>query len=193
MKSLHFQPYNLELEEYEGYLANREYWDDCGFEWSGYHTMDEKLILLAGYVQHGGDLNRVIEKYSENRDKMYTSRIQCAIMLYLYRLISEHLPKEERIKDTSHIRIMFLDRDELVQLLSEELKRRVTYTLVVERPKGNMGNFDVVKSWYVKKADKFDDTVLSKIEQEHKLAHPNEDETTLKQKYERWFSSESLF
>ena len=192
MKPKYFKPYDLDLNEYSGYLANREYWDDCGFEWTGYHTMDEKLIHLAGFVQRGGDLNSVIEMYSEDRDKEYTGRIQWAILHYLNRLISNDLPKEESDKDTSHIRIMLLDRDELVLLLSEELKRRVTYRLETVRPIGSPNSIDVVKSWYVPIPKVFDDTVLTQIEQAHKQAHPEEDKSTLRKKYDRWFNSESF-
>ncbi len=192
MKPLYFTPYDFELDEYAEYLANREYWDDAGFEWSGFHTMDEKLILLAGYVQKGGDLNYVIEKYSEDRDKEYTDRIQWSILHYLRRLISEGLPKEEKAKDTSHIRIMLLERDELVRLLSEELKRRVTYKLETVRPKNNPNSIDVVRNWYVPKPKTFDDTVLAQIEKEHKQAHPEETNADIKRRYDDWYEK-SLF
>ena len=175
------KPYELEVGEYAKHLATREYWDDFSYEWSGRHTMDQKLIYMAGFVNMGGDLLWVIKQYAKDRSRDYRFCIHGSISKYLFRMISEGLTKEERAKDDSGVRMMFLDRDELVELLTEELKRKVTYDLVC-----NHNTRSVEKEWYVKKPTEFDDTVLAKIEQAHKQAHPDETVEDKRRYYERW-------
>ncbi len=185
MSTNYMKPYDVEIDKYAIILANREYWDDFSFEWSGFHSMDEKLIHLAGFVNLGGDLLWVIKNYAKGRSRDYRFCIHGSIRHYLFRLISEHLPKEERQKDNSWIRIMFLDREELVDLLSEELKRKVKYDLKTVRTDGGI---DVIKSWYVEKPVVYDDTVLASIERRHKQSYPDESTEDLKRRYEQWFS-----
>ncbi len=177
------KPYDLEVGEYAGLLANREYWDSYSYEWSGFHTMDQKLIHLAGFVNMGGDLLWVIKHYAKGRSREYRFCIHSAISRYLFRMISEGLTKEERAKDDSGVRMMFLDREELVELLTEELKRKVTYDLKTIR---TACGCDVVRKWYVESPKVFDDTVLAKIEQAHKQAHPDETVEDKRRYYERW-------
>lgn len=175
------KPYNFEVGEYAKHLATREYWDDFSYEWSGRHTMDQKLIYMAEFVNKSGDMLWVIKQYAKDRSRDYRFCIHGAISRYLFRMISEGLTKEERAKDDSGVRMMFLDREELVGLLTEELKRKVTYNLVY-----NHNTRSVEKEWYVKKPTVFDDAVLSKIEQAHKQAHPDETIEDKRRYYERW-------
>lgn len=175
------KPYELEVGEYAKHLATREYWDDFSYEWSGRHTMDQKLIYMAGFVNKGGDLLWVIKQYAKDRSRDYRFCIHGSISKYLFCMISEGLPKEERDKDNSYVRMMFLDREELVELLTEELKRKVKYDYVVDRNTGT-----VEREWFVEKPTKFDDSVLAKIEQAHKQAHPDETVEEKRRYYERW-------
>ena len=50
-------PYQVPLKEYEGMMADREYWDDLGAEWI-HSTLEQKLVRLAGFVQQGGNLKK---------------------------------------------------------------------------------------------------------------------------------------
>ena len=59
---------NVPLEEFEGILANREYWDNASYEWESFSKMEVKLARLGTFVQRGGDLNRVITRYTEDRE-----------------------------------------------------------------------------------------------------------------------------
>ncbi len=54
---------DCDLLHFEKCLASREFWDDYGHEWS-YATLDEKQVFLGVFVQRGGDLKRVIERYA---------------------------------------------------------------------------------------------------------------------------------
>ena len=175
------KPYDLEVGKYAELLVNREYWDNYSYEWSGFHTMDQKLIHMAGFVNMGGDLLWVIKQYAKDRSSDYRFCIHGSISKYLFRMISEGLTKEERDKDNSYVRMMFLDREELVELLTEELKRKVKYDLVCNRDTGT-----VEREWYVENPTKFDDSVLAKIEQAHKQAHPDETVEDKRHYYERW-------
>ena len=175
------KPYDIEVGEYAKHLATREYWDDFSYEWSGRHTMDQKLIYMAGFVNMGGDLLWVIKQYAKDRSRDYRFCIHGSISKYLFRMISEGLTKGERDKDDSGVRMMFLDREELVELLTEELKRKVKYDYVVDR-----NTRAVEKEWFVMKPTVFDDTVLAEIEQAHKQAHPNETVEDKRRYYERW-------
>ena len=54
------KPLDCDLKHYEACLATRDFWDDRGHEWT-YKTLDEKLVILGGFVQRGGSLKRVIK------------------------------------------------------------------------------------------------------------------------------------
>lgn len=58
-------PFNVPKEEYEGLIARREYWDDCGDEWS-WNSIEEKIVRLAQFVQQGGNLSKIINRYAKN-------------------------------------------------------------------------------------------------------------------------------
>ena len=50
----HFVPFNdVTVSNYEKMMANREYWDDLGAEWS-WSPVEKKLVRLAGLVQQVG-------------------------------------------------------------------------------------------------------------------------------------------
>ena len=80
------KPFDCDLKHYEACLATRDFWDDCGHEWN-YKTLDEKLVILGGFVQRGGSLKRVIKRYAEDRSEIYRSRIHWVIFRYIWRMI----------------------------------------------------------------------------------------------------------
>jgi hypothetical protein len=73
-------PFDLPLDDYEGLIERNEYWDDSGDE-ANWLTMDQKLIRLAGFVQKGGNLAKVITNYAEAHDEYKRKRIQFQIRI----------------------------------------------------------------------------------------------------------------
>ena len=63
-------PFKVSLRDYEGMMNSREYWDDLGAEWS-WNTIEKKLGRLAGFVQQGGNLKKVINRYAKDHDERY--------------------------------------------------------------------------------------------------------------------------
>ena len=88
------KPLDCDLKHYEACLATRDFWDDCGHEWT-YKTLDEKLVILGGFVQRGGSLKRVIKRYAEDRSEIYRCRIHWVIFTYIWRMIIGDEPKND--------------------------------------------------------------------------------------------------
>ena len=80
--SIHYEPLNAPLEEYERYVKRREYWDDLATEW-GVNPQEEKIIHIAGFVQQGGNLKKIINSYAKSHDEMCRQRIQYCILTYI--------------------------------------------------------------------------------------------------------------
>lgn len=179
-----FKPYDCDLREYEARLASsREIWDDCSHEWS-YSTLDGKLIILAGFVQKGGSLKCAIERYAEDRSEIYRSRIHWVIFRYIWRMIMGDKPMKRPMYD----RIRCLDNDELIRLLSEELKKCVKKTC--KSGFDYKGQHYIESCWVVSDEYKYDDTILDQIEREHWRANPEENYFD---KAERWERDYCLF
>lgn len=184
------KPYDCDLRHYEMSLANREFWDDCGHDWS-YMTMETKLIVLGGFVQKGGNLMDVIKRYAEDRSEMYRCRIHWVILRYIEQLMpgtSYSRPTQDRIK--------CLSNEELVRLLSELLQDKVRKSCRIKTTYTNSVTENIKKElvdcWIVD-AEKFDDTRLSSIEREHWASHPDEPATTYWAKVKRWDRDYCLF
>ena len=167
---------NCSISDYENKLAMKEYWDDFSHEWT-YSSTETKLINLAKFVKQGGDLNIVLNRYAENRDLSYRTRIQMCVFYYIETLISG-----DNFKFGSPIidRIKRLDKEELVQLLSEELKRCV---IEIEDFDANLN-----KVTYWKITDKYrnNDDILDTIERKHWSKFPNENFSLYLDKSKRW-------
>ena len=67
---MYYKPFDVPLKEYEGLVCRREYWDGLGTEW-GWSSVEEKIIRLAGFVQQGGNLKKIINRYAKDRDETY--------------------------------------------------------------------------------------------------------------------------
>ena len=183
-----YAPYECDLSTYEKRLATRKFWDDAGCEWERI-TFDGKLIILAGFVQRGGNLKRVIKRYMEGRDEMYRSRIHWVILDYVWRMMmgDEPISMNRTLSD----RIKCLDNDELLELLAEELKMCVKSTT---RSGFNYRGQHVIEShWIVSEEYKFDDTILDQIEREHWRANPDESITKYWNMAKRWERKYCLF
>ena len=167
---------NIPIEEYEGYFATRDYWDCCGAEYK-YTSIEKKIFELASFVQAGGNLERAIAKYAEDREETYRNVIQYSVMEYITKLMGSEV----------YVRVMLLRRDEFVKLLSELLK--VGAEVVRKYKRIDSRYYDYLE-WELKKVK--DDSILVAIEEEHKRKHPDE---TLEdqQKWIKFWKEESLW
>lgn len=173
------QPLPYESEDYSAHVCGRAYWDDLSAEW-GYCPIEKKLVILAGFVNLGGDLNKVLERYAEDRSEDYRSRIQHCIMHYLTHLI-EGEPLEYSAPSRPIVnRIKRLEKEELVRLLSEELRRRVVQTCDIDR------NGQSSTIWKVSTELIHNDEVLDNIEREHWKNNPEESFSSYLNNTQRW-------
>ena len=165
---------NVPLQEFEGILANREYWDNASYEWENFSKMEVKLARLGTFVQRGGDLNRVIARYAEGREYTYRVMAQHCLERYIEALT------DKRIKDIT-LRIYKLEKEEAVKLLAELLKASVNKTCEYDKYKKDYYSIRVVDS---KNIDV--EGILSNIEEEHRQAHPNETKEEIKERVMYW-------
>lgn len=165
---------NVPLEEYEGILANREYWDNVSYEWENFSIMEVKLARLGIFVQRGGDLNRVIARYAEDREYTYRVMAQHCLERYIEALA------DKRILDIT-LRIYKLEKEEAVKLLEELLKVCVKRTCEYDKYKKEYFTIRVVET---KKVDI--EGILQAIEKEHRQAHPNETKEEIKARVMNW-------
>lgn len=185
----YMKPYDFDVEKYEACLASsREIWDDCSQEWS-YSTLEEKLVILAGFVLKGGDLKRAIERYAEERSEIYRCRIHWVIFTYIWRMIMGKEPMNNFNPISS--RIKCLDNDELIKLLSEELKKCVKQTCNTRY--NRFGEHEIYTCWIVSDEYQYDDTALDKIERKHWRSHPDEPFSIYLDKAKRWDWMKCLF
>ena len=148
-------PYHVPLKEYEGMMANREYWDDLGAEWN-WSSMVKKLVRLAGFVQFCV-LEYILKLMVGNRIKSY-----------------EKVPLVDRIKR--------LNKDELVELLTKELKRDVVPSSEMDK------NHKFHEHWRLLSDDEWlSDEILDKIEYRHWRKHPEEPFSQYLRRSEFWW------
>lgn len=160
-----------DIKEFGANLGNREYWDCCGAEWNR-STIKQKIFTLAEFVQCGGNLYPVLNKYAKGREYTYRRSIQWCIRDYLKELMGIDY----------YIRFMLLDNKEAVKLLSELLKAATTLTM----------HYDATSryptqprcEWKVdmEKAE----SILVAIEEEHKQKYPDETLNDQKKLVNKW-------
>ena len=157
---VYLTPFNVPKEEYEGLIARREYWDDGGDEWN-WSSIEEKIVRLAQFVQQGGNLNKIINRYAKECDERYRRRIQYCVASYILKIMlgdlfvnNEDAPFVRRIKR--------LDKKELVKLLSSQLKSSVTKSSVLDK------DYKEHENWIIKYDSKQSpDELLDKIESKY--------------------------
>lgn len=176
MKNKYYR--NLTLEEYEGILANREYWDDISCEWERYSTMEQKLIRLGSFVQRGGNLNHMIVLYAEGRE--YTYRV--TIKSCLKQFIEQFLPR-----DLWYTRIVRLEKEEVVKLLSELLKASVKNSCEYDKYNKKYYSIGLLET-----KDVDAEAILETVEKEHKETHPSETIEMVRERAWAWLR-ESLW
>ena len=177
---MYYEPFNVPLDDYEGYIGRREYWDDLGTEW-GWSPIEQKIIRLAGFVQQGGNLKKVINHYAKDRDEEYRSRIQYCIMDYILKLMTGDLV--HRHSDLPFVdRIKRLTKEELVKLLSDQLKTSVRKTYYMEHG-------SIKEGWEIKYDNpKTPDDLLDKIDRQHRRKYPDETFYEWYHRPEKWWS-----
>ena len=164
---IYLTPFSVPLDEYEGLIGSREYWDDLADEWK-WSSIGEKLVRLAGFVQMGGNLKKIINHYAREKDEYKRQRIQYCIVDYILKLMvgdrfhaSEDVPLVNRIKR--------LDKNELVRLLTAELKRDVQKGGVFDK------DYKEHENWRLLSDEKWmSDEILDKIEHKHWHDNPEE-------------------
>ena len=177
-------PFDLPLNEYEGLIETNQYWDDSGDE-ANWLTMDQKLIRLAGFVQKGGDLAKVITNYAENHDEYKRKRIQFRVGSYILKLMAgdrytintKDVPLVDRIK--------CLNKEELVELLSQELTRGVVKTEKYDK------DYKTHEDWEVLSNNddlRISDENLDAIERRHWHENPDESFTTYSNRSDYWWN-----
>ena len=88
-------------------------------------------------------------------------------------------------------RIKCLDNDELIKLLSEELKKCVKETCGTRY--NRFGQHEIYNYWFVSNEYKYDDTALDKIERKHWRTNPDEPFSLYCNKAKRWERESCLF
>ena len=179
-------PYDVPLDEYEGLVARREYWDDGSDEWN-WSSIDLKLVRLAGFVQQDGDLNKVMTEYTKDLDEYKRQRIQYCVVRYILKLmlgerrqLSENNPLVERIK--------CLNKEELLELLTEELKRDV------KKEEKMDDNYKIHEDWVLLSDNQWmSDEILDGIERRHWRENPEESYTTYSNRSQFWWNNRSLW
>lgn len=148
-------------------MSNREYWDDLGAEWNR-NTIELKLVRLAGFVQQGGNLKKVLNHYAKEHDEQYNHRIQYCVLYYILKLmVGDRLRWYS--KDPLVDRIKCLNKDELIRLLTLELKRDVRPSCEMDK------NHKIHEHWRLLSDDEQQsDVYLDRIERHHWRKHPEE-------------------
>lgn len=141
-------------------LATRTYWDTFGEE-SMTYSLELKLIHLGKFIHNGGDIADVVQLYAESTDdESRLIEIQWSIFYYLeYMINAKESLLPYRYSPTA-LRIMRLDKDELLELLQKELLRCVI--------PDDMGNYDITG------VSSPNDKNLDSIERRHWRENPDE-------------------
>ena len=163
--------YNSSVDE-SSCLATRTYWDIYGAEAES-KSLEDKMKALGRFVQEGGDIANVVELYVDGReDQSQLEAVQWAIFYYLEYMINAREPLKPYEFSPTALRIMRLEKEELMELLEKELKRCVTVGY-----KGTVGITGV---------DSPNDGNLDFIERRHWRTHPDESIYTYEGKTRRW-------
>ena len=169
---------SVPLEEYEQILANRDYWDNISGEWQMCSKMEDKLVRLGTFVKRGGDLNHVIVLYAEGREYTYRVTIKSCLKQY----IEHFLPK-----DLWYTRIVRLEKEEVVKLLSELLKASVKNSCEYDKYNKKYYSIGLLET-----KDVDAEAILKTVEKEHKETRPSETIEMVRERAWAWLR-ESLW
>ena len=160
------RPFDVPLDEYEGLIARREYWDNIAEEWR-WSSIDEEIVRLAGFVQQGGNLKKILNRYAKAHDEDYRRCIQYCQLEYVLRLLKkkEDMPSKYLPID----RVKRLKKDELTKFLSDLLKQSVKKSYDMD------DKLEIKECWEIKYDNKLTpDELLDKVEGKHWRANPDE-------------------
>ena len=153
-------------------LATRTYWDVYGAEAESMN-IEDKLKTLGRFVREGGDIANVVELYVDGReDQSQLEAVQWAIFYYLEYMVNARESLKPYEYSPTALRIMRLEKEELLELLEKELKRCVTV--------GCKGTVRITG------VDSPNDKNLDFIERRHWREHPEESIYTYDGKARRW-------
>lgn len=173
------KPFDVPLAEYESLINRREYWDGLATEW-GWSTLEEKIIRLAGFVQQGGNLKKVLNRYAKAHDETYRREIQYCELRYIIELFKDE--KDMPLEYLPVDRVKCLDKDELTKLLSDLLKKCVKKGYEMDRQYG------IQECWYIKYEEKLTPSeYMDKVQGKHWRAHPEEPFTSYIKRAEIWW------
>lgn len=167
--------YNKErtIEDLEGDLATREYWDNISCEWYQ-TTLEWKTYKLSELVNHGGNLNRVIAIYAEGRERTCRERIQHCLLRYIEAVIPESIPD-------LWFRVYKLENEEAVKLLVKLLKAGISIEAVQPDYESD---FHPVCVFYNDTVDGAN--IIAVIEEEHFQTHRGESVIAIKNRVKKW-------
>lgn len=162
----YIKPFDVPLDEYEGLIARREYWDQLGTEW-GWSSVEEKIIRLAGFVQQGGNLKKILNRYAKSHDEEYRREIQYCELRYVLELFKNR--KDMSMEYLPVDRVKRLNKDELTKLLSDLLKKSVRKGYELD------SQYQTQENWDIKYTEKLTPSeYMDKVEGMHWRANPDE-------------------
>ncbi|MBO4428309.1 MAG: hypothetical protein J5771_07520 [Bacteroidales bacterium] len=143
-----------------GEMATRVYWDTVGAEAEG-KDLEEKILDLGVFVARGGRIADAVNIYVQNTDD--ADRLD-AVQWAIYRYLEYMMNAKERMVPYRYwplaLRIMRLDKEELLELLERELTRCVEW--------------DWPDKYIITGVSSPYDINLDDIERRHWRAHPEE-------------------
>lgn len=148
------------IEEQTIAFANRTYWDVFGAEAESL-SLDQKIKNLGIFVQEGGNIDEVVNMYAESTDdESRLNALQWAIFYYLEYMINAKESLAPYQYEPTALRIMRLNKEELLELLQKELQRCVI--------------FDYNGSYVITGVNEINDHNLDAIERRHWRENPDE-------------------
>ena len=157
-------------------LATRTYWDVFGAETESL-DINQKILYLGIFVQNGGHISDVVQVYVDGRDnESQLDAVQWAIFHYLEYMINARESLQPYKYAPTALRIMRLEKEELLELLEKELLR-----CVVQDPDDYR--------YVITGIGSPNDVNLDAIERRHWRSHPEESFTSYCNKSCRWDST----
>ncbi len=133
--------YEEDLLETEMYLAMQKYWDDQGSYWSD-SSVEEKIIMMARFLLHGGKLEDVIDRYKDGISEERLRRVRPCIFRYLGELMADgHINRHSPL----YTELDSLSDEELIAKLSKLLSEKVKETEDRDTQGKLCYNYEIVK------------------------------------------------
>ena len=109
------------IEEQTIAFASRTYWDVFGAEAESL-TLEQKIKNLGIFVQEGGNIAEVVNRYTESTDdESRLNALQWAIYYYLEYMINAKESLAPYQYEPTALRIMRLNKEELLDWLKKRM------------------------------------------------------------------------